>query len=136
MPSTPDRSDTVTHARSGADPGLCWPSGTSEMTAPATEEISPPLPLVSEHQVMLGTAAATAVTPSIEGEIEDEDAALDGADAAAKRPAALTKSGWIARLTRLVTPSHDPRPPRRHYPPRLDREFIADARMEREMHRL
>jgi hypothetical protein len=106
------------------------------MTASAVEEISPPLAIVSEHQVMLGMAAAAAVEPSFDGELEGEDAALDGEDAAAKRPAAPERSGWIARLTRQVRSSRNGRPPRPHYFPRLEPEFIGDARMEREMHRL
>jgi len=96
--------------------------------------VSPPLPIISEHAVILGTAAATAVAPSFEGELDSEDAASQ--DNAAKRPAAPRRSGWIVALGRLVMPSPDRRPPRRHYPARLDSEFIADARMDREMYRL
>lgn len=58
MPSTPDRSDT-----------------------PAAEEVSPPLPVVTEHEVILGIAAAIAVAPSLEGELDGEDAAFEGEDA-------------------------------------------------------
>ena len=134
MSSTPHRSDTAIHASSSADPGLCCPG--EETKAPAAEEVSAPLGIISEHQVILGTAAATAVEPSFEGELDGEDAATEREDAAAKSLAALGKSAWIATLARLVTPPRNWRPRRRHYPTHLDREFIADARMDREMYRL
>ncbi|HUH71585.1 MAG TPA: hypothetical protein VLZ05_23510 [Mycobacterium sp.] len=137
MPSTPTRSDAVIHT--GADPGRCCPSHALETAAPPAEEVAAPLPIIAEHEVILSTAAATAVTPSLEGELDGEDAATEGEDTAAKRPGAPRKRrrrSWIATLVRLVTPSRNRRPRRRHYPTHLDREFIADARMDREMHRL
>ena len=136
MPSTPDRSDTVIHASPSADPGLCSPKDALETKAPDEQEVSPPLPIISKHRVILGTAAATAAPPSMGGELDSEEAAPEGQDAAAESPAAPGRTGWIATLVRLVTPSRDRRPRRQHYPTRLDSEFIADARMDREMYRL
>jgi hypothetical protein len=136
MATTPTRSDTVIPAGPDVDPGLRSPEHAVETTAEAAEEVSRPLPIITEHEVMLGTAAAIAVAPSFEGELDGEEAVFEGEDVAAKTPAARKRTGWIATLGRLVTPSPDRRPPRRHYPARLDSEFIADARMEREMHRL
>ena len=134
-PSVSHLSDNPTIS-AGADPGLCCPSHALETTAPPSEEVAAPLPIIAEHVVILGTAAATAVEPSFEGELEGEDAATEGEDAAAKCLAAPGRSGWIATLARLVTPSRNRRPRRRHDPTHLDREFIADARMDREMYRL
>ena len=124
MPSTPTGPANITHFSARGDSGLARPSpgADSETTAPAADKVSPPT-LITEHEVMLGTAAALAPAPSF----EDQDAA---AEAAAGR----VRSGWIAALARLVTPSPDRRPPRQHHPPRLD--FIEDAHMAREMYRL
>lgn len=85
-------------------------------TAAGDEEVLPRLPIVkpiiSEQQVVFGTAAATAAK-------------------ALKAPA---NGGWIARLARRITRSRDERPPRPHCPAQYG--FIADARMDREMDRL
>jgi hypothetical protein len=125
MPSTPIEPADVTQFTATGDSGLSCPSprADSETTAPAAEKVSPPPTLITEHEVMLGTAAALAPAPWFEG----EDAAAEGA-------VGRGRSGWIAALARLVTPSPDRRPPRRHYPPRLD--FTEHARMARKMYRL
>jgi hypothetical protein len=81
-------------------------------TAVGDDEVSPPLPIISEQQVVFGTVAATAPE-------------------ALKKPA---NRGWVARVTRRVTPSRKERPARPHYPAQYG--FIADARMDREMYRL
>lgn len=85
-------------------------------TTTGDEEVSPRLPIVqpiiSEQQVVFGTAAATAAK-------------------ALKAPAS---GGWVARLARRIVGSRDERPARRHYPAQYG--FIADARMDREMYRL
>jgi hypothetical protein len=107
-----------------------------ETKATATEDVSPPLTIISEHGVNLATAAATAAAPSWEGELGDEDDAFERDDAARKSFAAPKRSGWTATLARLVTPSRNQRAHRRHYPSRLDSESVADARMDREMYRL
>lgn len=80
------------------------------------------LPIISEHQVILGTVAATAVTPSF----QDEDGVADDLEVPAR-------SGWMATLLRRITPSGNSR---RHYSARKDSEFMMDARIAREMHRL
>lgn len=78
-------------------------------TAVVDDEVSQPLPIISEQQVVFGTVAATA-------------------------PKASPARGWVARLARRMTPSRKKRPPRPHYPAQYG--FIADARMDREMYRL
>jgi hypothetical protein len=125
MPSTPIEPVNVALFTASGDSGLSCPSPRADLetTAPAAEEVSPPPTLITEHEVMLGTAAALAPAPSFEG----QDGAAEGA-------VGRGKSGWIAAFARLVTPSPDRRSPRRHYPPRLD--FMEDARMAREMYRL
>ena len=125
MPSTPNEPGSVTQFTASGHSGFSCPSrgADPETTVLAAEEVSPPLAVISEHEVMLGTAAASAAARSFEGE-----------DAAAQQAAAARRSGWIAMLTRLVTPSLDGRPPRRHYPLRLG--FNEHARMAREMRRL
>jgi PAS domain S-box-containing protein len=67
MPSTPNRSRAVIHASPSTDPGLCCPKDALETSASPAEELSPPQPTITEHGVILGTAAAIAVTPSLEG---------------------------------------------------------------------
>jgi hypothetical protein len=81
-------------------------------TATGADDVSPAPPIISEQQVVFGTAAATAA---------------EGLKPPAKR-------GWVARLARRITGSRDGRPARPHYP--ADYGFIADARMDREMYRL
>jgi hypothetical protein len=125
MPSTPIEPADVTDLTASGDSWLSCPSPTadSETTPPAAEEVSPPPTLITEHEVMLGTAAALAPAPLFEGQ-----------DADAERAVGRGRSGWIAALARLFTSSPDRRPPRQHYPPRLD--FMEDARLAREMYRL
>lgn len=77
MPSTPNGSDRGTHASPSAHLGRCCPSDALQTTAPPAEEHSPPLPVTTEHEVNLSTAAAIAVAPSLKG----EDAAFEGEDA-------------------------------------------------------
>ena len=137
MKSMEDGSDTVTHTGPSADPGLRRPKDTLDTTASAAEEVSPPPPpIISEHQVIFGTVAATAGPPSFEDEPDVENAAIGGDDAVAKGIAEKANSSWIAKLLRRGAPSPNGRPPRRHYPTHLDRQAIADARMDREMYRL
>jgi hypothetical protein len=136
MPSTPDGSDAVRHASPSADLGLRPPLADAETKSPAVEDVSPQLTIISEHGVILATAAATAAAPLWEGELEDEDVAFERDDAAPKSSAARKRSGWTATLARLVTPSRNQSARRPHYPARLDSESIADARMDREMYRL
>jgi hypothetical protein len=136
MPSAPDPSNMPLNASPSADQGFCDLGGALEMTVAAAEKVSPPPAVISEQVVILGTAAATAVTPSFEGELEDEDPAIEQQDAAAEGLWLPTRSGWISRLARRVRTSRDGRPPKRHYPSRLDSDFIADARMDRETYRL
>lgn len=139
MENTPDR---VTHVGPSSDLGPGGHSDVLDTTASAAEEISPPLPIISEHEVILATAAATAASPSFEDwpslqERPDSDAdATEDAGACTKDSAVQAKSGWIATLLRRGTRSGNARPARWRYPPRLDGEFIADARMDREMYRL
>jgi len=92
--------------------------------------------IIGEHEVALGTAAATAIAPSFDGELEGEDAALKGQDAAASWPAAPRRSDWVAMLARLATPSRDLRPRCPQHPGRLHSDYLAGARMAREMGRL
>ncbi|MBV8790126.1 MAG: hypothetical protein JOZ00_26015 [Mycobacterium sp.] len=96
MPSIQDRYDIATTA------------GDDEVAA-RLPEIQP---LITEQQVVFGTAAATAP----------------------KDLRAPAKGGWVARLARRMAPSRTERPPRPHYPAQYG--FIADARMDREMYRL
>jgi hypothetical protein len=135
MPSI-DGSDTVTHTSPSPDLGLRHPQDASDATGSAADDVLSPPPIISEHQVMLGTVAATAVPPSFEGQLDGENAAIEGDDAVAKGIAAQSNSGWIAKLVRRVAPSRNSRPARRHRATHLDRQFIADARMDREMYRL
>ena len=67
MRSTPNRSHAVIHASPSTDPELCCPRDALETTASPAEELSPPQPTITTHEVILGTAGATAVTPSLEG---------------------------------------------------------------------
>ena len=124
MPSTPSEPADVIPFSASGDSVLSRPSprADSETTAPAAEEVSPQPTLITEHEVMLGTAAALAPAPSFEGQDEAEGAM------------GRETRGWFATLARLATRSPHQRPPRQHYPPRLD--FREDARMAREMYRL
>ena len=79
---------------------------------PAGVQAAPPV-LITEQQVLFATAAAMPLQPS--------------------------KTSWIDAvrtflLAAFVTSNNDPRPKRRHYPPRSD--YLEDSRMAREMTRL
>ena len=134
MSSKPDSSDTVIHASPGAQPRRYCSGNAPKTKAITAEEVSPPLVVISEHEVALGTAAAIAITPSLDGELTSEDAVLATGHAAAEMPAAPSRSGWIGALARLFTPPPGRRPRRTVH--RVHYDCIADARMAREMHRL
>ena len=125
MLSTPIEPAGVTLGTANGDSGPSRPSrrADAETTGPAAVEVAPAPTLITEHEVMLGTAAALAPAPSYEG--------LEGA---AEGAAVRGRTGWMAALARLRTSSPDRRSPRQHYPPRLD--FMEGARMAREMYRL
>jgi PAS domain S-box-containing protein len=99
MPSTPNRSDRGTHTNPSADLGRCCPSDALQTTASPAEELSLPLPVVTKHEVILGTAAAIAVAPSLKG----EDATFEGADA----PRAV---GHLRLVERRRNPQHSQSP--------------------------
>ena len=77
MPDTSTSSIAGIPASPSASPGLCCPSYALEPTTSPAEELSPRLPTITKHEVILGTAAAVAVTPSLKGEV----AAFEGKDA-------------------------------------------------------
>jgi hypothetical protein len=84
--------------------------------APRAEAQLPPAPiLITEHEVLFNTAAATGLRPT--------------------RPW-IEAVRIVAAATRriFVTAPADSRPTRRHYPPRAS--YLEDSRMAREMHRL
>jgi hypothetical protein len=103
------------------------PASTIELSDSANiadaEAISAPTYLVTEGEVMLGSAAALSTTPAIGGDILD-----------AKLPAAEQKTPWYAGLARMFTTTQYRQPRRRHYPSRYD--YTTDARMARAMERL
>jgi PAS domain S-box-containing protein len=99
MPPMPDGSDRGTHASPSADLGRCCPSDALQTTASPAEELSPPLPVITKHEVILGTAAAIAVAPSLKG----EDAAFEGEDA----PRAV---GHLRLVERRRNPQHSQSP--------------------------
>ena len=123
MSLTPATLNTVP----GADVTLSRDVEAQQTSADVPDEVTRPLPVISEHEVLIGTAAAIAGTPTFEGELEE---------AVAHEVAVTKRSGWIAALTRRLNHSDTQRPPRRHYPRRVDSDYIADARMAREMLRL
>ena len=69
MPSTPNSSHTAIHASPSIDPGLCCRSDALETTASPAEQLSPPQPAIT-HEVILGAAAAIAITSSPQGGLE------------------------------------------------------------------
>jgi hypothetical protein len=85
------------------------------VAAPASVGVTHEPVVITEQQVLFATAAAVPLQP------------------------AKTRS-WISRVVGAivsaasVTSSNEGRPKPRHYPPRYD--FLEDARMAREMHRL
>jgi PAS domain-containing protein len=95
MPSTPNRFARRTHTNPSADLGRCCPGDALQTTVSPAEELSPPLPVVTKHEVILGTAAAIAVAPSLKG----EDATFEGADA----PHAV---GHLRLVERRRNPQH------------------------------
>ncbi|ORW54627.1 hypothetical protein AWC20_19210 [Mycobacterium parmense] len=104
-----------------------------ERPVPAADEAAPVQTVISEHQVLLGSAAATAVPPSFESELEVEEPALDELHADAV--VAPRKIAWTRLFKRREEARRDRRA-RPHYPARFESDFIADARMHREMYRL
>jgi hypothetical protein len=137
MPSTPDTSNTVLNTYPRAGRVLQAPKGAVPMRAAAAKQVSPaPLTIISEHEVLLGTAATTAVTPAFDEELEGADIAIEQQNAASKSLAAQHRSGWIATLAWRIRTSRERRSPHQFYAAPLDSEFIADARMAREMYRL
>lgn len=70
MPSTPNSSHNATQASASIDPGLCCPSDALGTTASPAEELSPPQRVITKQEVNLGTVAAIAVTPSLQGGFE------------------------------------------------------------------
>jgi PAS domain S-box-containing protein len=99
MPSMPNGSDRGTHASPSAHLARCCPSDALQTTASPAEEHSPPLPVTTEHEVNLSTAAAIAVAPSLKG----EDAAFEGEDA----PRAV---GHLRLVERRRNPQHSQSP--------------------------
>lgn len=84
----------------------------------ADVEVKPAPTLITEQEVIFGTAAALSPPPTRWW-----------------TRAARVLAVILAAPTRMfVTTAADSRPKRRHYPQRYD--FIEDARMAREMHRL
>ena len=136
MPSTPDTSDSLLKASASADPELGSPERALELTDEANEKLSPHLAIISEHNVMLGSAAALAGAPSFEGELEREDALIEQQEEITKNIGAQRRISWLGMLAKRFSTSRDRRPPRQHYPSPRDSQFIADARMDREMYRL
>jgi PAS domain S-box-containing protein len=99
MPSRPNSSDRGTHTNPSAELGRCCPSDALQTTASPAEELSAPLPVVTKHEVILGTAAAIAVAPSPKG----EDATFEGADA----PRAV---GHLRLVEQRRNPQHNQSP--------------------------
>ena len=84
----------------------------------ADVEVKPAPTLITEQEVIFGTAAALS-PPSTRWWTR----------------VAPVLAVILAAPTRMfVTTAADSQPNRRHYPPRLD--FVEDSRMAREMHRL
>ena len=71
MPSTPNSCHTAIHPSRSIDPRPCCPSDALEPTASPAEELSPRQRVITKHEVNLGTVAAIAVTPSLQGGLED-----------------------------------------------------------------
>lgn len=87
-----------------------------ESAAPRAEAQLPPAPiLITEHEVVFSTAAATAVRPT-------------------RRWIEAVRIVAVATRRIFVRAPADSRPKRRRYPARAS--YLEDSRMEREMHRL
>jgi len=135
MPSTPENSDTLLNSSPSADPRQYCSNDILRPKAVSADDGSQSLVVSSEHEVVLGTAAAAASTPTFEGEFKDEDAAPEVKDPPPEA-AAPSRRGWIGSLVRLFSFASDERPRRRrnHIPVRAD--YLTSARMAREMERL
>jgi hypothetical protein len=127
MPSTQDSSDSVTHASPSAELRRYCPAKVPGTKAATAGDVSPPAVIIGEPEVALG-AAATGIAPSLDGELDGRDAMQDDA--------APSRNGWIASLARLVTPSGDRRRECRPQSGRRHSDYLAGARMAREMRRL
>jgi hypothetical protein len=119
MPSTSDSSDPAIHAGTSVEPRRYCPGKVPGTSAFTVGDVSPPLVTNGEYPSSHGTAAPTDIAPG---------AMQDGA--------APSRNRWIASLARLVTPSGDRRREFRPHPGRLHSDYLASARMEREMGRL
>ena len=128
MPSTSDSSDSATHASPGAEPRRYCPGKVPGAKAATAKDVSPAAAIIVEHKVALGTATRTRIAPSLNSELDGEDAMQEGA--------VPSRTGWIATLARLVTPSRDRRPQCPQHPGHLHSDYLAGARMAREMRRL
>ncbi len=85
-------------------------------SAPRAKAQLPPAPiLITEHEVLFSTAAATGLRPT-------------------RRWTDAVRIVSAATRRIFVTAPTDSRPKRRHYPPRAS--YLEDSRMAREMHRL
>jgi hypothetical protein len=112
MPSMPTSPRNDVRATSTAEARQCSAVDGSGTKTPPAEKVSPSPTLISEHEVMFATAAATA-----------------------KIGAARGGGVWMARVARLLRAAHDPS--QRGCPARrLERDYLASARMSREMGRL
>jgi hypothetical protein len=88
---------------------------TERFASPTDAQLLPASSLISEHEVMLGTAAAVRVQPT--------------------RWWTVATRVLSAPLRRVApSPSAQPRPRRRNVPSRAS--YLEHSRMEREMHRL
>jgi hypothetical protein len=128
MPSTSDSSDSARHASTSVEPRHYCHGKVPGAGAFTVGDVSPPPVTRGGHPPSLGTAAATDIAPSWDSERDVRDARQDGA--------APSGNGWIASLARLVKPSGDGRRECRPHPGRLHSEYLAGARMAREMRRL
>jgi hypothetical protein len=113
MSSIPDSSDSVVLANPSSEPRRDGPEKFTGTKAVDADEVSPPLVIISEHEVALGTAAATGIAPP-----------------------APRRNGWIATLARLAKPSRDRCPQHPQHPGSRRSDYLAGARMAREMCRL
>jgi hypothetical protein len=86
-----------------------------ESAAPRAAQLPPAPILITEHEVVFSTAAATALRPT-------------------RRWIEAVRIVAAATRRIFVTAPADPRPKRRRYPARAS--FLEHSRMEREMHRL
>jgi hypothetical protein len=135
MPSTSSTSDNAMHVRPDADPEPGRAADVVDSNPPAVDGLPSSSSVISEHRVMLGTAASVAPAPSLDDEPDGEDAP-QGETPTPETRVGSARNRWIARLMGLGKTPRDRRPRRPHYLRRFDYTFIADARMAREMDRL